>query len=91
LLLCGACSTVPQAAPLPTPARTILPLPAPIQTQEVHAQLFAGPNNIPATGNVIIVYTPDEHEKLMANIAELYRWVAEAMTQLEFYRRREED
>lgn len=76
-------------AALPSPAKPILPLPAPIVTQEVKVHLQVGANNVPQSGNVIVVYTPDEHEKLMENMAELYRWIAEAMVQLEFYRNRE--
>lgn len=52
--------------------------------------LRVGPNDIPNSGgDVFVVYPAGEHEKLMENIAELYRWVAEAMAQLEFYRQRE--
>lgn len=57
--------------------------------QDVTPYLRAGANDIPQSGNVVVVYSPTEHEKLMENITELYRWIAEAMVQLEFYRNRD--
>lgn len=75
-------------ATLPRPANPILPLPAPVVTQTVTSHLRAGANDVPESDNVVVVYTAPEHEKLMENIAELYRWVAEAMVQLEYYRNR---
>jgi len=55
----------------------------------VTAHLRAAPNDIPQSGNVVVIYSASEHEKLMENIAELYRWIAEAVVQLDFYRQRE--
>lgn len=89
-MICGACSSVPQAA-LPSPAAAILPLPAPIATQQVYVELLRGPPGTLHENEPIVVYAPEEHEKLMENIAELYRWIAEAMVQLEFYRNRDGD
>jgi len=82
-MLFGACSSVPPAA-LPTPARPILPLPAPVQLQDVKPTLED------RNGDVAVVYPQGEHQKLTDNLGELYRWIAEAMTQLEFYRREED-
>lgn len=79
------------AEPLPSPANPVLPLPAPISTQDVYAEILTAPEGTLNAGKAVVVYTADEHEKLTDNIAEIYRWVAEAMAQLEFYRRREED
>lgn len=72
-------------AALPSPANPILPLPTPIQLQDV------SPTLEDRNGDIVVIYSEGEHQKLTDNLGELYRWVAEAMTQLEFYRRREED
>jgi len=88
-MICGACSSVPPAASLPSPARSILPLPAPIETQSTYAEILRGPPGTLHENDPIVIYSTGEHEKLMENIAELYRWIAEAMVQLDYYREEE--
>lgn len=72
---------MPLPANLPSPANPTLPLPSPISTVEVKPTIETGPDGEPR-----VVYSPAEHEKLMSNIGDAYRWIAEAMGQLNFYR-----
>lgn len=63
----------PTRAPLPNPKATEL---ANVEWKVI--QTADGP---------VIALTPAEHERLMLNLAEILRWVQEAMWRLQYYGR----
>jgi hypothetical protein len=54
----------------------------------VKVGLEAGPSTTPGVGNTRIVMDATEWEKMNENLGEIYRWIAEAMNQLNYYRNR---
>lgn len=56
-----------------------MPLPKPIELMKVE---FA---TIETEQGTRFVFTPDQYERLTLNIAEMLRWIKEAMWRLQYY------
>lgn len=68
------------------PTREALPLPAPIETRTIE-WFVATPDRLPEDEDwVLFGLTPVDYEILALNMAEIRRWVEEAMFQLQYYR-----
>lgn len=87
LLVLGACSSVPpersviQSVQVKTPKTQTLPKPTPIDLVDVKWII------VRTEGGVVMALTPRQYQNLSNNLAEVLRYVKQADSQLDYYRR----
>lgn len=83
LVVLIGCSSVPQTPPAnpPPTGATLLPYPAPVNLESVDWIVIESPE-----GQRYVALTPEQFETLMANHAELLRYIREAGYQIRHYR-----
>ena len=71
---------------VPIPAsKPALPLPAPLNLSQVD-WIVITPETIPTGDYVLFALSKDDFERLTRNMADIERWVIEAMWQIQHYR-----
>lgn len=75
--------TVPEEIARPAD-RPALPNPQPVEMLDVDWKVVT-PDTLPEGRYVLFALTPQQYESLSLNMAELRRWIDEAMWRLDYY------